>query len=236
MIKVLKRAARSFGYDIKALPRADHMADPYSPVPLKSGRRIVDADSLAKMSLSIPGMIDPSSGKMLYALCYMQREEGDVVEIGSWQGRSTSFLARAAKESGNGKFYAIDHFKGNVGKEHFYKVSRDDLSDLKTVFLSNMESVGLSGDINLLDMDNSSAAEKLAGTRIRFLFIDGDHTKRGVEKDISLFFPMLTERAIVAFDDFSANFPELVDAVDALLEHRKFSRVTSYENTLIVAT
>ena len=72
-------------------------------------------------------MIDSRAGEELFSLAYMQALKGNVVEVGSFQGKSTFFLGNAVKMSGNGKMYAIDHFKGNKGKEQFYVVSKDDL-------------------------------------------------------------------------------------------------------------
>ena len=219
MKALVKKLINSFGYDLTKIQDISSTDfTPHSRVKLNSGRQIIDLESLAQISLSIPGMISPHSGQMLYSLCYMQQLQGDVVEIGSWQGRSTSFLARAVKNSENGVFYAIDHFKGNTGKEHFYRVGKEDLSDLKTGFISNMERLGLSDAVQLLDMPNDQAVQSLQNTRIRFLFIDGDHSKEGVEKDIRLFFPLLLEGAIIVFDDFSENFPGLLVAVDSLLD------------------
>ena len=218
MKALVKKLINSFGYDLTKIQDISSTDfTPHSRVKLNSGRQIIDLESLAQISLSIPGMISPHSGQMLYSLCYMQQLQGDVVEIGSWQGRSTSFLARAVKNSENGVFYAIDHFKGNTGKEHFYRVGKEDLSDLKTGFISNMERLGLSDAVQLLDMPNDQAVQSLQNTRIRFLFIDGDHSKEGVEKDIRLFFPLLLEGAIIVFDDFSVNFPGLLVAVESLL-------------------
>ena len=110
------------------------------------------------------------------------------MEVGSWQGRSTSFLARAEKNSKNGRFFAIDHFQGNIGREHYYVVGNDDRSDLKNNFLSNMDRLGLQTTVRLLDVPNDQAEKSLQEVQIRFLFIDGDHTKSGVKKDIELFF------------------------------------------------
>jgi predicted O-methyltransferase YrrM len=106
--------------------------------------------------------------------------------------------------------------------------------DLKEKFLKNMEMLGLSETINLLDMPNNEAIEKLSGIQIRFLFIDGDHTKEGVTKDIELFFPKLLPGALVVFDDFSEDFPGLIEAVDHLLRVKEFSRVMSYHRTLVL--
>ncbi len=230
---LILKLLNKLGYRVERVPRFAGSYSPYSDIKLKSGE-IVDLEALASISTTIPGMISPRSGQLLYTLCYLQDLKGDVVEIGSWQGRSTSFLARAVKNSGNGKLYAVDHFKGNVGKEGFYVVGRDDLSDLEQNFRSNMKRIQLSDSVQLLNMPNHQAEQEIRDIDIRFLFIDGDHTKQGVEKDIELFFPKLMPGSIVVFDDFSNGFPGLVEAVDNLISEQKFSRIMSYSNTLVL--
>jgi len=232
MKKILRKIISSFGYELTKIELDKLVTSPYNEIIKK--RKIVDIDALAQISAAIPGMITPRSGQFLYALCYMQELRGDVVEIGSWQGRSASFLARAVKNSGNGKFYAIDHFKGNVGKENLYIVEKQDLSDLKASFCKNMENIGLLDSVVLLDMSSNQAAEELKDNNIRFLFVDGDHTKEGVRKDIDLFFPKLTAGSIIVFDDFQEGFPGLVSAVDEFLEEMSFSKMMTYKNTLVL--
>ena len=196
--------------------------------------QVTDLEELAQRSSFIPGMVSPESGKFLYALCYMQEIQGDVVEIGSWQGFSTSFLAKAVRDSKNGSLYAIDHFKGVPDMQKYFAVDSEDLTDLKNNFLENMNTIGLREDITLFDMVNDEAAGQLRDKKIRFLFIDGDHSKSGVEKDIHLFFPMLVPGAIVVFDDFNSVQAGLVSAIDELLASRKVRRIFSYKNTLVV--
>lgn len=194
----------------------------------------VDLDGMSALAGTIPGMIAPRSGELLFTACYLQAERGDVVEIGSWQGRSTSYLARATEQSGNGSFYAIDHFRGNVGKENFYVVGREDLSDLKGNFTANMQRAGLESAVHLLDMPNQEAAQHLAGKSVRFLFIDGDHTREGVQRDVDLFFPLLVDGAIVAFDDYSDNFPGVIEVVNGILQKARHSRVMAYRKSLLL--
>lgn len=230
MTSALKQAALRFsekmGYRIEKIPRA--------ATARLSRLRITDLDELVERSSQIPGMLSREAGKFLYALCYMQSESGDVVEVGSWQGYSTSFLGQAVKDSGNGRLFAVDHFKGNPGRESFYIVKDRGLSDLKENFLRNMRDAALTDHLSLLDMPNDRAAEELSANRIRLLFIDGDHTREGVQKDIDLFFPLLVPGAVVIFDDFTDAFPGLVDALDELLEQRNFERAFAFYKTLVV--
>lgn len=232
MRALIKKLLLKFGYELTRPLKFDGSLDPCNSI-LKE-KKIVDLERLASISLSIPGMVTPQSGQMLYALCAMQTVSGDVVEIGSWQGRSSSFLARATRESRNGQFYAIDHFRGNVGKEDSYVVGKEDLSDLKSNFLGNMKKLNLESSVKLLDMPNSEAAVNFQPNQIRFLFIDGDHTAEGVSKDIELFFPKLCSGAIVVFDDFSTAFPGLVQVLNNLIETKEITQRLAYKNTLVI--
>ncbi len=233
MKNLVRDLAKRFGYTVSRLPDADPSGSPYSPLAPENG--VIDLEKLAAMGNSVPGMVSAESGKFLYTMCALQQTEGAVVEIGSWQGRSTSFLARAVAETGNGPFYAVDHFKGNVGKENFYVVGSSDLSDLRGNFEANMKRLGLWDSVELLDMPNSEAVEKIE-EQIRYLFIDGDHTKAGVEKDIELFVPKLAAGALVVFDDYEANFAGLVEAANALVARVSPRHTMTYRGTLVVQT
>lgn len=81
----------------------------------------------------------------------MQDISGNVVDVGSWQGRSTAYLAKAVADSQNRILYAIDHFRGNAGKEDLYNIGRQNLSDLVSGFEKNMERVKLRDHIKLLE-------------------------------------------------------------------------------------
>ena len=231
MKKLIRTFAHRLGYSINRIPRVEATGNGYSP--LSDSHRVVDLERLAAFGLTVPGMITAESGKLLYTMCVLQGVRGSVVEIGSWQGRSTSFLARAVRESGNGPFYAIDHFRGNVGKERFYRVDAANLSDLRSNFERNMRRLGLWNELELLDMPNSEAAARISGP-IRFLFIDGDHTRAGVEKDIELFFEKLAPGALVVFDDYELNSSGVVGAVNDLMARVPTSRRLTYQKTLVL--
>lgn len=226
MRKTILRWLDALGYRVTKRPR-------YRRARLER-TTITDVQDLVEDASSIPGMLPEETGRLLYALCYMQETPGDVVEVGSWQGYSTSFLARAVMDSKNGRLYAVDHFKGNLGKESRYVVGKTDLSDLKDRFAANMERLGLREHVRLLAMPGDRAAEELVGHEVRFLFIDGDHTRAGVENDIRLFFPLLVPGAIVVFDDFTGDFPGLVEALDRLIAESDFRRVYALDKTLVL--
>ena len=85
------------------------------------------------------------------------------------------FLGMAVKYSNNGHMYAIDHFKGNEGKENSYIINLPNLSDLKTNFQKNITKFNLKNFFTLIDKPNNIAIKKIRKNSVRLLFIDGDH-------------------------------------------------------------
>jgi hypothetical protein len=188
----------------------------------KKDCKILNLNKISLLSDNIEGMISSRAGEELFGLAYMQKLQGDVIEVGSFQGKSTMFLGMAVKYSGNGHLYAIDHFKGNKGKEKEYIINQPDLSDLKVNFLKNIFKANLKNFCTLIDKPNDIAIKKIKNKSCRLLFVDGDHSKEGVKKDIKLFLPKLKRNAIIIFDDYDPhNFSGLVDVVNNFIQKKK---------------
>lgn len=185
---------------------------------------------------SVPGMITEESGKNLFAMAFAQDMKGDIVEIGSWQGKSTIYLGKAAEAAKNGKVYAVDHFKGNPGKESHYKVEKDDLSDLKGNFLRNVESAGVADYIELLNMPSDAAADVLRerDCQIRLLFIDGCHTYDGVKNDFLKYYDLVQTGGLIVFDDYSLHFEGVVRFIKEWIDTESTSRYFYYKNTFVM--
>jgi predicted O-methyltransferase YrrM len=67
--------------------------------------------------------------------------------------------------------------------------------------------------LDLLRADSHSAETKervleiLAGERLDYLFIDGDHTYDGVQRDFQMYSPLVRSGGIVAFHDIATHAP-----------------------------
>ena len=208
--RVLQSTVRIAGYEIVrvAKPRPTPRIHFDSTV-LSEYRRITNF---------IPGMISAEAAELLYSIAVVQSVEGDLLEIGSWQGKSTSYLARAAVDSKNGHMFAVDHFMGNVGKENLYFVDKG--LNLKAQFERNMNALNLHDAVTLLPYSSENAYPDLKDRLFRFLFIDGDHTLRGVKKDIELFCPLVCTGGVVVFDDFDNTFPGVIMAAEEWVKLR----------------
>ena len=196
--------------------------------------KIVSVDNLSGLSGNIRGMISHRAGEELFSLVYMQDLLGNVAEIGSFQGKSTFFLGQAVKLSGNGKMFAIDHFKGNVGKEKFYRVRKSDLSDLEEGFKKNIKRAFLESTVTLFNEPMIEAVRRFEDNSIRFLFIDGDHTAKGVSNDLRLFKSKLKKKAIIAFDDYAPKHPGVIEIANEFIMSENISKKYLLGRTLII--
>ena len=62
-----------------------------------------------------PGFMPAEEGRALYEAALSVEVPGPLLEIGSWMGRSTLYLAAAARESGR-QVVTVDHHRGS--EEH----------------------------------------------------------------------------------------------------------------------
>lgn len=149
-------------------------------------------------------------------------------------GKIHLFLGQAVKLSGNGKMFAIDHFKGNVGKEKFYRIGKSDLSDLEEGFKKNIKRSFLESTVTLFNEPVIKAVRRFKNNSIRFLFIDGDHTAKGVSNDLELFKNKLKKKAIIAFDDYAPKHPGVIKIANKFIMSKNISKKYLLGRTLIV--
>lgn len=66
---------------------------------------------------SIQGWLQDKEGVSLYKFARFNTPKPNIVELGSWKGKSTVWLASAIKDRGEGIVYAIDHWKGSTNEQ-----------------------------------------------------------------------------------------------------------------------
>ena len=138
------------------------------------------------------------------------------VEIGSWKGKSSAFMAvEIANSNKNIEFYCVDTWEGSV--EH---QDRDDLKSLYDTFNQNMMPLK---DYHIpLKMISLEAVEKFEDKSLDFVFIDASHEYEDVKKDIISWLPKVKEGGIIAGHDYYLNgtdfFPGVKQAVNETLK------------------
>ena len=71
----------------------------------------------------VPGWLTRSEGKLLFNLAKSCAGRGVIVEIGSWKGKSTIWLAKGSQAGQNAKVYAIDPHAGTSEHRRQGKIS-----------------------------------------------------------------------------------------------------------------
>lgn len=127
-----------------------------------------------------------------------------IVEIGSWKGRSTHALLSGCP----GTVYAIDHFLGSENeKDGPHKEAVDDV--VYNQFLNN---VGHFPNLKVLRMSSKEASEQFKDKSIDMVFIDGEHTEKGIEEDIALWLPKA--KKVICGHDYGTQYPGVKKHVD----------------------
>jgi hypothetical protein len=149
---------------------------------------------MARLLEGVDGWLHPAEAAVLYhAACQAHtRAPACVVEIGSWQGRSTIALATAAKEAGGDRVVAID--------PHISTASFDGDANLAALE-RNLVARDLRSFVDIVREPSGEAAERFEDGSIDVLFIDGDHSYEGASIDIEAYAPKLRPGAVVGFND-----------------------------------
>lgn len=165
---------------------------------------------------SVEGLIREDEMRLLFLAAALPTGEGEVLEIGSFKGRSTVVLARGALWAGQDRVVACDTFTGPS------ETDPDVTGSTYEAFAAALERHGLTEHVEVRPQLSSELAREWSRP-IRLLWIDGDHTYEGVKADVDGFVPHLAPGAVVAFHDVGrSRFPGPTRCFldEVLLSHR----------------
>lgn len=153
----------------------------------------------------IGGWLSNIEGYLLYRLARDGDGAGAIVEIGSWMGRSTAWLAAGSMAGGREPVHAVDTFKGSP--EHQGSPVLRDEGTTYHRFAENLERVGVLDHVEPVIADSRAAAARWQRGPIRLLFIDGDHSYEAVKADLECWLPHVAIGGYVVFDDVIDKWP-----------------------------
>lgn len=121
-----------------------------------------------------------------------------VIEIGSWLGLSSRFIAERLPQGG--KLYCVDTWLGSPGELVHMKDPK--YAYLYQQFLSNIIHAGLTEVIVPIRMKSVEAAKAL-NVQADLIFIDAAHDENSVYEDICAWLPHLKEGGVMCGDDWA---------------------------------
>jgi len=168
---------------------------------------------------TIPGMTDLDKIDALFEVM-RHAVEGDIVEIGSWWGRSAALFTLLSQYYSIGSVLCIDPWKSDC-LDQGVKVLDDTSARMDTEHAFNIFQMNLAplskGDLNYCRATSEAAATVYeAGFRvanetfgetaytgsISVLHIDGNHSFEQVSKDARLWCPLVKPGGWIIFDDY----------------------------------
>ncbi|WP_344112230.1 class I SAM-dependent methyltransferase [Nocardioides humi] len=230
---LVRKAVVGFGRRVGM--RVENLEDDAQWVPRDPS---VFTTDLQRKIVSTPGMISLRRAMYLYMLTYGQGIEGDVVELGSWQGRSTIAFAQACEDADNGVVHAVDWFEGNPGFEGNYGLDKAGAKGLEQGFRENIDKAGLEHRVVLHAKGTDEAAPEIAAQveRLRLMYIDADHTYEAVSRELAQYADMVVPGGLISFDDYGPMFGGVVEAIhEHLAAHpNRYAKPVQDRNFLMV--
>ncbi len=157
-------------------------------------------------------MMPPEQLLTLYRLAVSWPTPGDIVELGSWVGLTTSYLATACRVRGEGRVYAVDTFEGTrEGGSTYPSIARFGGSTLEA-FHDQIHRAGIDDMVETLAGLTGDMVHHYRGRPIRLLLIDADHSYEAVRSDFLLWAPLVAPDGLIVFHDYL--MPEVSRFVD----------------------
>ncbi len=190
-------------------------ADPTGPLPLSPA-------AAEDLTSEIGGWLGHEEGRLLYELAASADPAGCIVEIGSWHGRSTIWLAAGAAAGRGARVVAIDPHSGTP--------LRAEGETTEPVLRANLERARLRDRVEVVVGTSESVAVGWSRP-ISLLWIDGDHEYESVRRDLALWEPHLLPGGFVALHDtFVWEGPERV-VRESLIWSRRYAGFRHAETT-----
>lgn len=175
------------------------------------------ADAWAKASF-IGGWLGRPGAELLFELATAVPSGQDIIEVGSYLGRSTTFLALGARPGVT--VHAVDPHDEELTSAS----TGASMLNTANLFRIHMEEVGVADRVQAHRMVSLEAAASYQGEPIGLLFVDATHTEDAVVEDGRAWSAHLASGCQVAFDDITT--PAVRRGVNRLAEDGAFPRVS----------
>ena len=180
---------------------------------------------------NIVGFADNCRG--LYTSEVLRAQDGDIfVEVGVCLGRSLAFLAVEAinfcEETGKSiTLYGIDHWNGDKSlwdNDQMMSLLGQQWRDkekgnlMYNTCVKNLEPV--IHIVKLIRKDSTESASDFRDESVAFAFIDADHERQAVKRDLLAWWPKIKPGGTLGGDDYHLAWPEVIVAVDEFVAEK----------------
>jgi predicted O-methyltransferase YrrM len=158
---------------------------------------MLNFDELAELD----GLISRDVGEMLHNFAALVPSDQAIVELGSYRGKSTCYLATGAALDYHAPVYAVDAWSEEVSAWRSAVLSTLP-SPVFEDFQAQIEKAGVREGVRVIRSLTTLAADLYDGPPVGLLYIDGDHSREAVLADFRAWRKHLAPKAVIIFDDF----------------------------------
>ena len=148
----------------------------------------MDDAELVRTAEAVPGFMPPEEGLALHAVAAEYAPVGPILEIGTYCGKSTIYLATAARDCGQ-LVITLDHHRGSEEHQPGWEYHDATLAEPRTGridtlprFRAAIAAAGLE-DAVVAIVGRSADVARLWRTPLGLVFIDGGHTDEAARAD-----------------------------------------------------
>lgn len=175
----------------------------------------MDSDKVVNEALSIDGLTTESELKFLYRLALEPSAGSQIVELGTFHGRSLLVLAHAARLK-NIKLFSLDNY--SYYKKCSLERTRNNL--VERGFGKELDS----SLIVLLERDSTDKPSEIED--VGLLFIDSKHTKEHFDTEMKVWLSSVPVGGIIACHDYDRFKPiEITRAIDGWFNNGKYQKI-----------
>jgi len=174
-------------------------------------------EELRRAAEAARGFMPPAEGLALYRTAAAYGRLGPVLEVGTYCGKSTIYLACAARQAGQAVI-TVDHHHGSEENQPGWEYHDASLVDPATgrldtlpFFRSTLTGLGLDDDVIAI-VGRSADVARLWRVPLGMLFIDGGHTEGAAQGDYEGWAPRVAPGGALAIHDV---FPDPADGGQA---------------------
>ena len=175
----------------------------------------------------------------LFQLASDAPANAQVIEVGSWMGASTCFLAGGLRGQ-HARIFAVDNFQGlsTCGEDaawynrHFQQLGAHSTLE---IFRANFADLGFTPRAEPVVSDSLAAARSLAAKQgtIDLIFIDGDHSYAACAADIAAWATFVKPGGVMAFHDFGSRADGVTRAIFEAIKAGRFAEIVGVAGTII---
>lgn len=179
----------------------------------------------------VKGYLFEGEEKLLFELAYLA--DGDVIEIGTFHGKSTIILASASRSVSTIDPHitpALNYILWYLTPMRLYNILHEGFREhRRKIIQQNLIRHGVWNKVGVYCGMSYEYDGNFPNDRYAMVFVDGGHTYPEAKMDLALYYSKLKKGGLMVVHDYNDGFPGILRAVKEEMTSDKYSSVRKYD-------